>query len=276
MIEDSFFLDDGHVKITAASVGISKLRWTSVKEQEIDNGLHFQLMKKNRFDHLPIVPDNGPITEYFKTEIPNQFDKITRNRINYDDIISLDTDIRDVIDKFANKNRTFYFLHYQKRISGLITLGNLNCRQVQVYLFSHICELERKLSYFLNNQLSNQEIENWVQSKIIDGDPKCKYKLIIENYKSLEDSSLENHLTEQLFLVDFFNIITNKKLFVNLDYDKSKWQELSSINELRKRIAHPTRSLIDKENNIFKLQERIKKMEELTFRLNTRRRSNIY
>ena len=40
MIEDIFFQDEGQVKITAASVGISRLRWTSVKESEINSNIH--------------------------------------------------------------------------------------------------------------------------------------------------------------------------------------------------------------------------------------------
>jgi hypothetical protein len=44
---------------------------------------------------------------------------------------------------------------------------------------------------------------------------------------------------------------------------------MKSVNELRNRIAHPTRSLIDADNTIFKLHERISKIEDLTFRLST-------
>lgn len=270
MIEDIFFQDEGQVKITAASVGISRLRWTSIKENEIYSNKHLELMEKNRFDHLPIEPEIGAITEFFKTTEPNQFDKIERLKINYNDVISLDTNIRDVIDKFASEKRTFFFLRYQKNISGLITLGNLNCKQVQIYVFSLICELERELADFLNSQLTDTEIKEWINGKIDTSNPDDKYKLILENYVSLTNSDLENRLTEHFFLVDFFKIITDINLYSELGYTKSGWQDLSSINELRKRIAHPTRSLIDNENNIFKLQKRINKIEDLTFRLTTR------
>ncbi|MBK9554686.1 MAG: hypothetical protein WBP31_14570 [Chitinophagales bacterium] len=275
MIEDIFFQDEGQVKITAASVGISRLRWTSVKESEIDSNKHLELMEKYRFDHLPIEPEIGIIAEFFKTAEPNKFDKIERLKINYKDVIPLDTNIRDVIDKFANQKKTFFFLRYQKNISGLITLGNLNCKQVQIYVFGLICDLERELGDFLNSQLTNKEINEWIKGKIDASNPVDKYKLILENYESLTNSDLENSLTEHFFLVDFFKIIADKNLYSELGYTKSGWEDLSSINELRKRIAHPTRSLIDNENNIFKLQKRIIKIEDLTFRFTMRKQNSI-
>ena len=274
MIEDIFFQDEGQVKITAASVGISRLRWTSVKESEINSNIHLELMWKNRFDHLPIEPETGTITEFFKTVKPNKYDKIERLKINYNDVIPLDTNIRDVIDKFANQKKTFFFLRYQKSISGLITLGNLNCKQVQIYIFSLICELERELGDYLNSKLTDKEIKEWINGKIDVSNPNDKYKLILENYENLTNSDLENRLTEHFFLVDFFKIITDKNIYSEFGYTKSGWEDLSSINELRKRIAHPTRSLIDNENNIFKLQKRINKIEDLTFRLTTRKQNS--
>ena len=132
--------------------------------------------------------------------------------------------------------------------------------------------MERELGDFLNEKLTDQEITEWSLLKIDVNNPKDKYKLILENYETLKKSDLENRLTEHFFLVDFFKIITDKKLFTELSYTKSGWEDLSSINELRKRIAHPTRSLIDNENNIFKLQKRISKIEDLTFRLTTRKK----
>lgn len=267
MIEEIYFQDEGQVKITAASVGISKLRWTSIKEIEIESEKLSDLMSKNKFDHLPIEPTFGTITEFFKTKEPNKFDNIERHKIQFDDVIPLDTNIREVVEKFANNNRTFYFLRFQKNISGLITLGNLNCKQVQVYIFSLICELERELGDFLNSNLKNEEIKEWIENKVDVDNPKDKYSLMLKNYNDLTNLDLENQLTEHFFLVDFFSIIKDKNLTTKLGYKKSEWKDLSSINELRKRIAHPTRSLLDKDNNIKKLHERINKIEDLTFRL---------
>lgn len=66
MIEDLYFLDEGHLTITAASVGIGSKRWTCILESEINDLNYYQIMKSNRFDILPIVHDSST-TEYFKT-----------------------------------------------------------------------------------------------------------------------------------------------------------------------------------------------------------------
>lgn len=304
MIEDFFFQDEGHVKIIAASVGISKLRWTCSKTGEATEAK--KIMEDGRFDHLPIVPVKGPIKEYFQTDKPNDFENIKKHNIEYADVIPVETNIRDVIDKFANSGRTFFFLSYQRNISGLITLGNLNCKQVQVYIFSLMCELERELADFLNLNLSKDEIQDWVKGKakedkteglkknlmdflnsktvvsdadvfqwIMDknNDLTNKYNQILKKQNELKDLDLENQLTEHLYLIDFFNIFQDEKLFKKLGYDQKGWKKLKGgINELRNRIAHPTKSLLDKKQTIKELQERLNRIEDLIFRLATERK----
>ena len=276
MTEDIFYQDEGQFKITAASVGVSKLRWKSIKHNEIISNLHIELMEKNRFDHLPVEEVDGSVIKFFKTAVPNKYDKIDELKININDIIALDTNIRDVIEKFATQNRTFFFLRYQKTISGLITLGNLNCKQVQIYIFSLVCELERELGDFLNHFLSEKDITEWLNRKIKANIQNEKYKNILLSYANLIDSDLENNLTEHLFFVDLFKIINDTNLYLQLDYSKLEWEKMKSVNELRNRIAHPTRSLIDADNTIFKLHERISKIEDLTFRLSTIKRDRKF
>jgi hypothetical protein len=53
-----------------------------------------------------------------------------------------------------------------------------------------------------------------------------------------------------------------------LGYLNSDWSDLTGINELRHLVAHPTRSLLDKDNDVNRLWTRIEKIEDLTFRLN--------
>lgn len=275
MTEDFYFLDEGNVKISAASVGISRQRWSCIKENEISNGKYIDIMKSNRFDQLPIISNNGSVNEYFKTTNPNDFTLVEKLKITYDDIIPLDTNIKDVIDKFVNIERNFYFLSFYRNISGLITLGNLNCKQVQIFLFSLVCELERELGYFLNTNKSNIEIENWMISNIKSGNPDDKFLLILNNYKNLIKFDLENQLTEHLYLVDFFEIISDLELYKILNFSKTKWNSYSSINELRKRVAHPTRNIIDKGNSIFDLKNKLNKIDDLLFRLKQWKNNNI-
>jgi hypothetical protein len=263
MIEEIFYLDEGHVKITAASVGISSKRWTCINSDLITEDNYKALMKDNRFDILPIVADQST-REFFRTKKPNIFDNIIREPITHNDVLPLDTSIREVIKSLVTENRTFYFLTYQNHITGLITLGNLNCRQVQVYIFGIICELERILSEFIDDNLSRLQLENFMKLKAKTNE---KMKKTWEHYQVLVQLDLENKLIEHLFLVDFFNIIEHFELYRKLSYSKQHWKDLTSINDLRNLVAHPTRSLLDKDNDINRLLKRIEKIEDLTFRL---------
>ncbi|MBK7637425.1 MAG: hypothetical protein IPJ13_26415 [Saprospiraceae bacterium] len=49
MLDHLYFYDEGQVKITAASGGISSARWDAINETEIESGKHIDLMKSKRF-----------------------------------------------------------------------------------------------------------------------------------------------------------------------------------------------------------------------------------
>lgn len=270
MIEESFFQDEGSFHVTAASVGISHRKWIYVSKGDIENNSHILLMKKNRFDLLPIVEENGKVLSYVKTKTPNTFDEVEIRPITFEDTIKLDDNIRDVIDLFDREKKSFVFLTFQNQVKGLLTVGNFNCRQVQILLFSLICDLERNLCEFLYDHLSENEIVDWASSKAKSAAEKDKYQRMINSYTELVSSDLENKFTEHLYFVDLFNIITEKKLFEKFNYAKKEWLNFNSINEIRKRVAHPSRSLIDKDNSIAKLNQRLKKVDKLLFNLKNR------
>ena len=263
-MEEHFYLDDGQIKITAASVGISKKRWTCINEEDIANENFKILMSNNRFDILPIIADDGTVKEFFKTNTQGNYNDVTRQTITYQGVLVLDTPIHEVIKNFATENRSFYFLTFQNRITGLIAMGNLNCRQVQVYIFALICELERRLGEFINSYINKEHLEIFIKEKSITNK---KFNDVWLNYNELIKANLENSLIEHLYLIDFFSIIENFGEYLKLGYSKKQWKELSSINDLRHLVAHPTRSLLDKDNSIERLWKRINRIEDLTFRI---------
>jgi len=264
MIEEIYYQDEGYIKVTAASVGISSRRWTCINAAKIQDDNYKSLMNDNRFDILPIVEEDGTTNEFYKTDSPNNYEKISKQTITYKDVMPLDTSIHEVIKGFVVDNRTFYFLTYQSRITGLITLGNLNCRQVQMYIFGLICELERILSDFIESDLTEGQIKEFMIEK---SEVNEKWKETLDYYQMLVQTDLENKLTAQLYLIDFFIIIENFDLYEKLGYSKKKWQDLRSINDLRHLVAHPTRSLLNKDNDVSRLWRRIGRIEDLTFRL---------
>lgn len=99
--------------------------------------------------------------------------------------------------------------------------------------------------------------------------------MMIKSFNKLASVDLENQLTEHFYFVDFLNLINELKLFKKMNYSEDEWKDydMNDINEIRKRVAHPTKSLLDKDNNIYKLKERLNKIDDLIFRLTTLKRT---
>ena len=143
MEEELRFLRESIVEVDAAVVGISSTRWTAIPESEANPGNAAPIMKANRFDVLPIVVGFA-VKEYFCADEWNTYTSISRKAITHRDVIPFDTRLRDVIRGFALDSRHFYFLNNNRKIIGLISVANLNCRAVKVYLFSLLAWLTDK------------------------------------------------------------------------------------------------------------------------------------
>ncbi len=263
MIEEFLYLDTGQPKISAASVGISNKRWTCIKIENIDIENYKEIMSKYRFDVLPIQSAENT-SEYFITAKPNQYETILRKEITHEDILSYDSSIREVIKTFAKEKRSFYFLTYRNKINGLITVGNLNCRLVQVFLFGLICEIERLLCKLIETNVDHDELIEYLITKSVS-DKNIKQAL--ENYEKQKSIEMENTILEHLYFQAFLDISYQFNLHSNLKYESNKWKEFNEIKVIRNLVAHPAKSLIDNKNNINKLWRRIQLMEELIFRL---------
>ena len=124
--------------------------------------------------------------------------------------------------------------------------------------------MERKITEFITNNIETKVLEDYIFRKSEENE---KLKKVIEHYKNLVQLDLENNLIEHLYLSDFFNIISDFEIHTKLDFSKSAWKDLSSINNLRHQIAHPTRSLLDNENTVERLWKRINKAEDIIFRI---------
>lgn len=265
MIEEVLYLDGRYSKIVAASIGIGFKQMLKIESSRIGIDDHQNMMRTNRFDVLPIVSDDGSIDEFFKTEIANDYEIISRHTTISDiEKMPYDTSIREVIKEFIIKDRSFFFLTYHERISGLISISNLNCRQVQVYIFELICELERSMAYFIEKKVSGNELETYIE---VESKTEKKIKDAWTKYQKLVKEDFENKLIEHLYFIDFFYIIDNFELYKILGYSSDEWTELKDLNEIRIQIAHSTRNLIDKRNDIKLLWDRIRKIEELIFGL---------
>ncbi|MGR3177489.1 MAG: hypothetical protein ACUZ8E_05495 [Candidatus Anammoxibacter sp.] len=221
-------------------------------------------MRTHRFDVLPIY-DGTTIKEYFQADNWNDYSSISRKAVTHRDVIPLHTHIRDVIKGFASESRLFYFLTDEYRIAGLISVVNLNCRQVSVYLFSLLSELEVRLATFINEKIPEYDLFQMV----FGAKTKEKHERVRAQYDEDKAKGLDLPVTEYVYMADLVNIIAKKKLFDTLGY-KSRKQYEKSFNpliDLRNKAAHPTRSVVTDAASTSQLWDRIDLIEEALFKL---------
>jgi len=259
--EDAHFLREGVVDINAAVVGISRARWTWVEESDATKEQALAIMRQHRFDILPVV-NGAEVKTYFHTHTWNDYANISQATITHRDVLPFHTHIRDVIKGLASEARHFYFLHNERRIVGLISVVNLNCRQVKVYLFSLLSELEVRLGNFIASHISEDELLNMT----FGATEKEKHEDVKKRYQEDRMIGSDARFVEYLYLSDLINIIIKQKLYERLGYSRSRFKDsLGSLNDLRHAVAHPARSIITNTHPVEKLWERIDRVEEALF-----------
>jgi hypothetical protein len=263
-MEDTHFLRESVVDVNAAVIGISRSRWTSVSATEASPERAAQVMQANRFDILPVEDPSG-VREYFHTREWNDYSLVDRKTITHRDVIPFVTPLRNVIQGFAVESRDFYFLLSERRIVGLVTIVNLNCRQVYVYLFSLLSELEVQLGNLMTRHCSNQELLEMTWGASENG----KYQEVKKRYESDKVHGYDVAFVEYMYLTDLVKVIRKKGLFGQLGYQSSKdfKDAFGPLVELRNNVAHPNCSLITDPESCKKLWERIDEVEAILFRL---------
>jgi len=262
MEEELRFLRESIVEVDAAVVGISSVRWTAIPEAEATTENAAPIMKANRFDILPIVAGSA-VKEYFCADEWNTYTSISKKAITHRDVIPFDTRLRDVIRGFALDSRHFYFLNNNRKIVGLISVANLNCRAVKVYLFSLLAELEIQMGRFVLKHIPEIDLLRMTFGASV----KAKHESVRQRYQVDKANGLEVSFVEYLYLSDLINIVAAKKLFSHLGFSsRRRFEEcFNPLNPLRDVIAHPSRSLIADEMSCKKLWERIDSIEEALF-----------
>ncbi len=273
MLYDKHFVRENIVDVDAAVIGISRKAWKSFKDKEADLEKVREIMSKQRFDILPIESDSG-VKEYFHTDRWNDFSSISRKQILGTDVIHYRTSLRDLIEGFASQSKQFFFLDDEEEVIGLVSIVHLNERQVKVYLFNLLSELEIRLSHFLSSRVSEETLME-MEFKISDeqNDKVLSYEKIKGNYKSDVKYGVDVSFTEYLYLSNFIRIIRKLGLHKDLGYSGKQYDKLGSLNDLRNLVAHPNRSIITQPDSVGKLWKRIVRIEEAVDKLKNLQRA---
>lgn len=261
MRSDLSFEREHVVDVDAAVVGISRQRWSALTPDEAaDLDRARAVMKENGFDVMPVEDDDGEVRSYVTTAAWGDFrSPVERHDIGPQDIIPQRTPLEEVLRGFAEDGRDFYFLSSYGRITGLITIVNLNCRQVRVFLYGLICEFETVLGDLIREAIGPDKLTvDKILSELSEGRADVK-----DGFDEARGANLDTDITEFLYLTDLIKVVRRHGLFGPLGFEhRGRFKDtFSHLNETRKRVAHPTRALIEKRGAVVTLWEDVKAIE---------------
>jgi len=254
------FQREGIIDINAAVIGISRNRWTSIPPENAFGGQAQKIMKENGFDVLPI-DDGKNVRRYFNTHAWGTYTLITQQTITYRDVISYQTSVRDLVKGFAGDKRNFYFLGAENRIVGLVTIANLNCRQMQTYLFSLFCELETQIAAYLSARMSQDEIRTNFSQSTSSNVPKVEARFNSDSRKGVDAPYVE-----YLYFSDLIQLIASQQ-WHQLGISHTRQAVLKELKDWRNRVAHPTKSLIRNPDEVAVLWDALDLIEEILFQI---------
>ncbi len=260
-LDELFFMKENIVDVNAATIGTSINRLECINKDEADEAL--EIMKAKRFDVLPIKSSNSLVKEYFQTKDRNNYSTLPeRKTIIHKDFIPLQTHIRDLIKSFASESRLFYLLSNEHRIAGIVTIADLNHRQVRTYLFSLLSELEILLSYLIYREKINEK-------ELLDINYEENNKMIRRDYENDKTNEVEVSFVEYLYLPNLLQIIKERDLYSKLGYNnKENFDgDFKNLREFRNKVMHSNRSIVINEDSVKSLRDRIEQIECALFKL---------
>ena len=251
-IRKQFFYDPA-IEVSAAQIGISKWNWESVKSGNEEDALW--IMKKNRFDVLPVENEDGTFTSYYSTQEWNDYSRLNLIKTKDAPKIYYRTSLNDLVKKFEREDQFYYFLTDSDQVLGLVSYVNLNCQLVYNYLFFILADIERSISSMLKDHLDQREvIEEFKRSK------NTHQQELVESFdRSVRDNS-DTDIFELMYLQSIG--ITLKKFTYKLPHSlkglakySSKFSSEGVYGSLRNRIMHPVRPVLSDKDSIKKINE---------------------
>jgi arsenate reductase-like glutaredoxin family protein len=247
------FLYDPVVEVSASQIGISKWDWVSTKSTE--EKIAVEIMRNNRFDVLPIENMDGTFNSYFSTQEWNAFSSLNKNKINDAHTIYYRLSLKDLVRKFKNDGRHYYFLTDYDQILGLVSYVNLNCQLVYNHLFFIIADIERSVSGILKKYVSQDKILTVFEQS----DDKHLLKLY-ENFQKNINENNDNDIFQYMYLQTvgitlkkFLNELPNE--YKELNKYSSKFGTEGVYNLVRQKVMHPVRPILSDKNSINQIDE---------------------
>lgn len=239
--------------LTAAHIGINKWNWLTIDNE--DEEAAKKLMKLNRFDVLPIKNENDEVIKFYSTRVWNNYDNLNLNIVDQSNSIYYRLSFSDLIRKFKEDNKHYYFLTNHKDTLGLVSYANLNCQEVYNYLFQIIADIEKSIVHMLKDFVNQEEIIIAFRNS-----EDNHLKEVAQSFNTAFIHGADNTIFEHMFF-QTVGITLNKfqnKLpdhFKKLKKYSPKFSANGTYGELRNTIMHPVRPILKDSGTINKIDE---------------------
>ncbi len=262
--EDSAFTADLNRLFTAALVGIHRTRWISISALD-GTEQAMRIMEGHRFDVLPIE-SGSDVAEYYGTDKWNDYSKVTRKKIEPDEVVRFDTPLLTLLQQFRAERTHFFLQDGRGKVVGLASLVNLNCRMARVCIYDSLCHLETMLAAFVAEEVGEEKLF----ALTFEGSSGADFESAKTAFQNHRAEGIEAPLVEYLNLWHFYKVIMKVKLYPKLDCTRDEMERFRGINELRHRIAHPTRPLISRPTETETIAAWVKQLMNLFAKLEQR------
>ena len=239
--------------LTAAHIGINRWDWDSIDEENEEKAK--KIMAKKRFDVLPIEESDGSYKRFYVTRNWNDYDYLNVDSVNKTNSVYYRLAFEDLVRKFKEEERHFYFLTNEKEVFGLVSLVNLNSQAVYNYLFQVISDIEKSVSELLKDELNQGQILDKFDS--LDDQ---HIKNVSKKFRQAMAEGKDNTLFEYMHLQTIG--ITINKFVQELPEESKRLNKYSSkfcpqgtYLEIRNKIMHPVRPILNDTDSISDIHE---------------------
>ncbi|PZV85407.1 hypothetical protein CLV31_103199 [Algoriphagus aquaeductus] len=239
--------------LTVAQIGINKWNWTSIENE--DEVLAKEIMKKNKFDVLPITESDGKTNKYYSTRTWGDYNQLNLNKIEKTKTIYYRTSLADLIQKFNEEEEHYFFLANNKDVLGLVSFVNLNCFAVYNYLFQIIADIEQSVAVKLKEHINEDEI-----IKSFSESQDSHLLNIISEFQNSRKHNVDSNIFEHMYL-QTIGITINKflnhlpKNLKSLNKFSKKFSPEGTYGEVRNKVMHPVRPILSDRTSIGKINE---------------------
>jgi hypothetical protein len=177
-------------------------------------------------------PKTGRITTYYKR------DELKGQLLRQEDLLSDGTGLLDLLDLLTV--RDFFFVLSANRICGFVHFSDLNDELVKLPLFVLLAAAERRLWHRVREGLTEAELEDALVPE--------RLEQVLERFEEAKEQRADRDLEGLLFFGEILKLAKNRGLLPQVSSD-----DRGRLNDIRNRVAHHDRLLIEKHKDVRKL-----------------------